>query len=161
MQGFALEEAHVLASRLEYQRQELIARGNSLEGTILRLSAPVIRLWNEVVVIPLVGVLDARRGEELMNDVATHVMKQKAHYVIVDLTGAEQVDTFTVRAIGNIANVVRLLGARLLVSGLHPEVAQTVVGLGVDMPELECFRAVSDALRSVFAASARARPRAP
>jgi len=158
MQNFALEEAHEVATRLEVQRHELASRNDELKAkheTILRLSAPTLRLWEDVLAVPIVGTLDPDRIETIMRAIAEHLTRHSARFVVVDLTGADAVDTTTVRALGSLASVARMLGARFMLSGIQPEIGQTIVDLGLDLTSFDSFVNVSDALRSLFAEAAK------
>lgn len=158
MQNFALEEAHDVATRLETQRHELASRNDELKAkheTILRLSAPTLRLWEDVLAVPIVGTLDTDRVEAIMRAIAEHLTRHSARFVVVDLTGADAVDTTTVRALASLASVARMLGARFMLTGIQPEIGQTIVDLGLDLTGFDSFVNVSDALRSLFAETAK------
>jgi rsbT co-antagonist protein RsbR len=174
MQELALEEARDVAQRLEEQRRELskttarleneiedraraedalLARNRVLEEkerTILELSTPSLQVWEDVIAITLVGAVDPRRIESLTRAVAHDVTRYAARFVVVDLTGASAVDEGSVRALSSIASVARLLGARLMLTGLQPSIAQAMAALGPDLDTFESFMTVSDALRAVF-----------
>lgn len=160
MQNFALEEAHGLAARLETQRHELARQNRELERkhqTILRLSAPTLRLWDDVLAVPIVGALDTDRVEAIMRAIAEHLTQQAGRTVIVDLTGADAVDTTTVRALASLSSVAKMLGARFMLTGIQPEIGQTIVELGLDMSSFVSFVNVSDALRAVLAEASKQR----
>ena len=135
-----LSEAVTLAegrlATIETQRQAIAV-----------LSAPVIDLWQGVLAVPIVGLIDAEGSVELTERLLARLESSGAHSVIVDLTGIEDVDTMTASHLLRMLRSARLLGARSVLCGLSPRVAQTLVQLDVDLSELGLVRGLEQALQ--------------
>lgn len=100
---------------------------------ISELSTPVIQIWDNVLAMPLIGEIDTRRAKEIMESLLEKIMETKSSYVLVDITGVPIVDTGVAESLIKTVDAARLLGAKCLLTGIRPEVAQTIVLLGVDL----------------------------
>lgn len=109
--------------------QDEIIRGQ--EATLAELSTPLLPIGKSVVLMPLVGTVDSRRAQQVMDAMVHGVAQHRARVVILDITGVPVVDTQVADALIRAARAVRLLGAKVLLTGISPEIAQTLVGLGV------------------------------
>jgi rsbT co-antagonist protein RsbR len=125
----ALREGELREARLEGALADLQAS----RATIRELSAPVIPVLSGVLVMPLVGTLDEQRANEFAESLLSGVTRLRAHTVIIDVTGVPLIDTQVARTLIQASSAIRLLGARTLLVGIRPEVAQTLVSLGVDL----------------------------
>lgn len=117
--------------------QESLAIRDQLNMTIRELSSPVLPLIDGVIVIPLIGVIDSQRAQMLMSEVLSHIKRSHAHIVIIDVTGVPIIDTQVAQALVHTATAAVLLGARPILVGIRPEIAQTLVSLGVDLKVFE------------------------
>lgn len=111
------------------QEQRIQAQQAALD----ELSTPLIPLTGDIVVMPLIGQIDSRRAQRVMETLLTGVAGVRARMVIIDITGVPIVDTQIANVLLHAAQAVRLLGAQVSISGIRPEVAQTLVSLGVDL----------------------------
>ncbi|HEY0138538.1 MAG TPA: PAS domain S-box protein [Nannocystis sp.] len=111
-------------------QQQVIA---SQRQALAELSTPLMPVAEGVLVMPLIGGIDRRRAEQIMEALLTAVVSQRARTVVVDITGVHSVDTEVAQALVAAATGVRLLGSRVILSGIKPAVAQTLVDLGVDL----------------------------
>jgi rsbT co-antagonist protein RsbR len=102
-------------------------------AALAELSTPLIPITDTVVVMPLIGKVDARRVEQVIEALLTGIAASKARTAILDVTGVPVVDTQVANGLVSAAKAVRLLGAQVVLTGIRPEVAQTLVGLGVDL----------------------------
>lgn len=130
------DELHAQGEALEERarvNRELVDR---LRLSLDELSTPVLELWDDVLVVPVVGLLDTQRSARMNDRVLEEVSERSARFVILDLTGVELVDTSTADRLLKLAASVRLLGAECVISGIQPAVAQTLVSLGVELDEL-------------------------
>lgn len=130
------DDLHAQSEALEERarlNRELVDR---LRLSLDELSTPVLELWDDVLVVPVVGMLDTQRSARMNDRVLEEVSERAARFVILDLTGVELVDTSTADRLLKLAASVRLLGAECVVSGIQPAVAQTLVSLGVELDEL-------------------------
>ncbi len=127
------------------------------EEAIRSLSTPILQLWDGIVVLPVIGLVDSMRAAQMLEDLLGTIVRTKSRYAILDLTGVEVMDT---RAADHLLKIVRasaLVGARCLVSGISPNMAQTIVSLGVDLGGLMSFSTLEAALR--FALTESMKPR--
>lgn len=133
-----------LAAR-EEENRELIAR---LRVAVDELSTPVLEIWDDVLALPVVGLVDTQRSAQMTERLLAEVVRGRAQHVIVDLTGVELIDTSTADRFLKLARSVQLLGARCIITGIQPAVAQTLVELGVDFTALETHRNLKNALEA-------------
>jgi len=125
------------------QRAEIIEKQ---QAVIRELSTPILQVWDGVLALPLVGVVDTTRAAEVMSNLLSEIVRTHARYAILDLTGVEIVDTGTASHLINLIQAVRLLGGEGIITGIRPAVAQTMVGLGVDMARLLTLANLQQAL---------------
>jgi rsbT co-antagonist protein RsbR len=117
-----------------------------LNRVIADLAVPVIPVRHDTLVVPLVGNIDSARAEQILNSVLTRVEHGGARRVILDVTGVALVDTQVAAALLRVAAATRLMGAQAILAGMRPEVAQSLVGLGVNLHELQTVSTLQDAL---------------
>lgn len=120
--------------------QELRAKLDLIERqrqVIRSLSTPIIQVWDRVLTLPLVGMFDSARAADVMEGVLREVVRTQARYTILDLTGIEAMDTETANHLMKLTAAIKLLGAEGIITGIHPAIAQTIVGLGVDLSSIE------------------------
>ncbi len=117
-----------------------------LRAAVDELSIPVLEVWRDVLAIPVIGVIDTQRSVRMSERVLSEVVRRRARYVIVDLTGVEVVDTATADQLVKLALAIRLLGSECLVTGIQPAVGQALVQLGV---ELRGFRSLPSLRRAI------------
>jgi PAS domain S-box-containing protein len=111
-------------------QQEVIA---AQQRALAELSTPLIPVNDEVVVMPLVGSIDSQRAQEILETLLVGIEQQQARLVIIDITGVQIVDTHVANALVRAAQAVGLMGARVMITGIRPEVAQTMVNVGIDL----------------------------
>lgn len=97
------------------------------------LSAPVIPIFEEISIMPLVGTIDTERAQLIMENLLTGVVRHRSEVVLIDITGVPVVDTMVAHHIIQAADAVRLVGAKCMIVGIRPEIAQTIVNLGIDL----------------------------
>jgi rsbT co-antagonist protein RsbR len=97
------------------------------------LSAPLIPVFEGITVMPLVGTIDTERAKQIMENLLTGVVKHRSEVVLIDITGVPVVDTMVAHHIIQAADAVRLVGAKCMLVGIRPEIAQTIVNLGIDL----------------------------
>ncbi|WP_053364853.1 RsbT co-antagonist protein RsbRA [Bacillus sp. FJAT-27245] len=97
------------------------------------LSAPLIPVFEKITVMPLVGTIDTERAKQIMENLLTGVVKHRSEVVLIDITGVPVVDTMVAHHIIQAAEAVRLVGAKCMLVGIRPEIAQTIVNLGIDL----------------------------
>lgn len=129
------------------------------QRTIEELSTPIIEVWQGVLTLPIIGVVDERRAAEMMHKLLAEITRTKAEFAILDLTGVHSVDAATAEHLARILKAVALLGARGVVSGVSPAVAGALTSIDVDMSNFEVCRNLSDALTRTVQARAGGRLR--
>jgi rsbT co-antagonist protein RsbR len=133
----------VLSEQRLAEKTELVAKQTA---TIRDLAAPVIKVWQEVVCMPIIGSVDAPRAADMMERLLESIVREKARFAILDLTGVDLMDTPTVHYMLRIFAAARTVGVEGVISGVSPAVAQSVVSLGVDISGLHMMRTLHDAL---------------
>jgi rsbT co-antagonist protein RsbR len=128
----------------ETEKNELITR---LRKAVEELSTPILELWDDVLALPVIGVVDSRRSAEMMERLLDEVVRSQARFVIIDLTGVEVIDTRTADHFMKLVKAVGLIGARCVLTGIRPAVAQTLVDLDVDFGSLDTLRNLRHGLR--------------
>ncbi|KMY48329.1 STAS domain-containing protein [Peribacillus loiseleuriae] len=125
-------------------KQEIISiytqtweRTVSLQKMALQeLSAPLIPVIEGITIMPLIGTIDTERAKQIMENLLTGVVKQRSEVVLIDITGVPVVDTMVAHHIIQAAEAVRLVGAKCMICGIRPEIAQTIVSLGINLNEI-------------------------
>jgi len=132
------------AVRLAEERLETIERQRL---AIADLSAPIIDVWDDILALPIVGLVDTQRSVEVTERLLARISATGARAVIVDLTGVDVVDTMTANHLLQMIRAAGLLGAYCVLSGISPQIAQTLVQLEVDLSEMTTVRNLKEALR--------------
>lgn len=114
---------------------------------ISELSTPVMEIWDDVLVLPIVGVVDTRRSVEIMDNLLNRIVATQSRCVIIDVTGVEVVDTKTADYLIKVVRAASLLGTRCVLTGLSPAVAQTLVEIGASMQEVRTLRNLKEGLK--------------
>lgn len=130
-------------ARSDEENRELIER---LRVSLDELSTPVLELWQDVLVLPVIGLVDTQRSAQMTERALAEITRQRARFLVVDLTGVEVLDTSTADRFLRLARAVHLLGAECIVSGIQPAVARTLVEIGVSLEGLETKRNLRQAL---------------
>ncbi|GLY05759.1 MULTISPECIES: STAS domain-containing protein [Actinoplanes] len=117
---------------------------------LLELSTPVVKLWEGVVAVPLVGTLDSARAQVVMERLLQTLVDTSSPYAIIDITGVPAVDTQVAQHILKTVVAARLMGADCIISGIRPQIAQTIVALGIEFGDIATKASLADALRYVL-----------
>lgn len=157
----ALHELRTLSTEREKALEERVSTANALQEQlavierqrqdILSLSAPILQIWESVIAVPVIGAFSRDRAGEMTERVFNTVIAERTRFVILDLTGVDMVDTETADSIVRIVSGVQLMGARGLLAGIQPKVAQTIVAMGVSLDAIASFATLRDALRRCIA----------
>jgi rsbT co-antagonist protein RsbR len=126
------DQKHVEAERARLQNEIIQTQA----AMLAELSTPLIPIDSQIMVMPLIGTLDSRRAQQVIDALLTGISESHARVAIVDITGVPIVDTQVANALIRAAQSVKLLGAQVVLTGIRPEVAQTLVGLGADLSGL-------------------------
>jgi rsbT co-antagonist protein RsbR len=123
-------------------REEVIARQ---QQELLELSTPVVKLWDNILALPLIGTLDSERTQVVMESLLQKVVETGAAIAIIDITGVPTVDTLVAQHLLKTVAAARLMGADCIISGIRPQIAQTIVHLGVNLSEVTTKATLADA----------------
>ena len=123
-------------------REEIIARQ---QQDMLELSTPVVRLWEGVLALPLIGTLDSARTQVVMESLLQKIVDTGAAIAIIDITGVPMVDTLVAQHLLKTVAAARLMGADCIISGIRPQIAQTIIHLGVEMSTVTTKATMADA----------------
>jgi rsbT co-antagonist protein RsbR len=140
-------------------RERIIAEQSE---QLLELSTPVVSLWEGVVAVPLVGTLDSARTQVIMEKLLQALVDTGSDQAIIDITGVPAVDTQVAQHLLKTVVAARLMGAECIISGIRPQIAQTIVALGIEFGDIRTKSSLADALKLAIRAreSGRRRPAA-
>lgn len=125
-------------------REEVIARQSQ---ELMELSTPVVTLWDGILALPLIGTLDSARTQVVMENLLQRIVETGAMIAILDITGVPTVDTLVAQHLLKAVAAARLMGADCIISGIRPQIAQTIVHLGVDLGNVTTKATLADAFR--------------
>jgi rsbT co-antagonist protein RsbR len=137
-------------------REELITEQTE---QLLELSTPVVKLWEGVVAVPLVGTLDSARAQVVMERLLQTLVDTGSPYAIIDITGVPAVDTQVAQHVLRTVVAARLMGADCIISGIRPQIAQTIVALGIEFGDIVTKSSLADALAHALRAGGVTLPR--
>jgi len=137
---------HTVAT-FQKSREEVIARQ---QEEMLELSTPVVKLWDGVVALPMIGTLDSARTQVVMESLLQRIVETGSEIAIIDITGVPTVDTLVAQHLLKAVTAIRLMGADCIISGIRPQIAQTIVHLGVELGGVTTKATLADALALAF-----------
>ncbi|MBU4610870.1 STAS domain-containing protein [Achromobacter sp. GG226] len=129
-------------------REEIISRQRE---ELLELSTPVVQLWDKIIALPLIGTLDSARTQVVMESLLQKIVDTGSEVAIIDITGVPTVDTLVAQHLLKTVAAARLMGAECVLSGIRPQIAQTIVHLGVDLSGVHTKASLADAFRKALA----------
>ena len=125
-------------------RESIIMRQ---QEEMLELSTPVVKLWDGVLALPIIGTLDSSRTQTIMENLLERIVETGSELAIIDITGVPTVDTLTAQHLLKTVTAARLMGAECIISGIRPQIAQTIVHLGVELGDIVTKASLADAFR--------------
>ena len=125
------------------EREAVVSRQNA---EILELSTPVVKLWDGILALPIIGTLDSARSQIMMETLLQRIVETGSEIAIIDITGVPTVDTLTAQHLLKTVAAIRMMGADCIISGIRPQIAQTIVHLGVDLHGVTTRATLADAL---------------
>jgi len=149
MQQFATTLNATIAD-IESQIETIQRQQNTqaaMENLVRQLQTPILQLWDDVLALPVIGMVDSRRSQDMMETLLQEIVHHRSKYVIIDITGVEIVDTRTADHFVKVMKSAELLGTRCVMTGIRPAVAQTLVELGVDLSSIRTLRNLEEGLR--------------
>jgi rsbT co-antagonist protein RsbR len=133
-------------------RDQVIARQ---QEEMLELSTPVVTLWDGIVALPLIGTLDSARTQIVMESLLQAIVQTNSRFAIIDITGVPTVDTLVAQHLLKTITAARLMGAECILSGIRPQIAQTIVHLGINLEDVVTKARLADAFRLALERSGR------
>jgi rsbT co-antagonist protein RsbR len=133
---------HTVAT-FQIAREDIIRRQ---QEELLELSTPVVKLWEGVLAVPMIGVLDSGRTQMVMEALLQKIVETGSALAIIDITGVPTVDTLVAQHLLKTVTAIRLMGADCIISGIRPQIAQTIVHLGIDLQGVRTKATLADAL---------------
>jgi rsbT co-antagonist protein RsbR len=134
--------ALLTADAFQATREQLIARQ---QEELMELSTPVVKLWEGILALPIIGTLDSARTQVVMESLLQAVVQTNSRVAIIDITGVPTVDTLVAQHLLKTVTAARLMGADCIISGVRPQIAQTIVHLGIDLAGVVTKAKLSDA----------------
>ena len=131
----------------QQSREDVVLRQ---QAEMLELSTPVVKLWEGILALPLIGTLDSARTNVVMESLLQHIVQTGSEIAIIDITGVPMVDTLVAQHLLKTVAAARLMGADCIISGIRPQIAQTMVHLGVDLSAVATKATMADALREAL-----------
>ncbi|MDZ7955130.1 MAG: STAS domain-containing protein [Nostoc sp. DedQUE09] len=123
-------------------REEVILRQ---QEELMELSTPVVKLWEGILALPIIGTLDSARTQMMMESLLQKIVETSSEVAIIDITGVPTVDTLTAQHLLKTVTAARLMGADCMISGIRPQIAQTIVYLGIDLTNVVTKATLADA----------------
>ncbi|MES2221799.1 MAG: STAS domain-containing protein [Acidobacteriota bacterium] len=133
-------------------RDQVIVRQ---QEEMLELSTPVVTLWDGIVALPLIGTLDSARTQVVMESLLQSIVQTNSRFAIIDITGVPTVDTLVAQHLLKTITAARLMGAECILSGIRPQIAQTIVHLGINLEDVITKARLADAFRLALERSGR------
>lgn len=133
---------HTVAA-FQRKREEVISRQ---QEDMLELSTPVVKLWDGILALPMIGTLDSARTQVVMESLLQRIVDTGSEIAILDITGVPTVDTLVAQHLLKTVTAIRLMGGDCIISGVRPQIAQTIVHLGVDLQGITTKATLADAL---------------
>ena len=138
-----LDKLGLYTTEVYQQNREIVI--NRQQEELLELSTPVVELWENIVALPLIGTLDSARTQVVMENLLEKIVENEAMIAIIDITGVPTVDTLVAQHLLKTVAAARLMGADCIISGMRPQIAQTIVHLGVNLSDVVTKATLADA----------------
>lgn len=143
-----IDKLGLFTSETYIQSREKIIRRQQDE--MMELSTPVVKIWDHILALPLIGTLDSARTQVVMENLLQEIVNTESYVAIIDITGVPTVDTLVAQYLMKTVAAARLMGAECIVSGIRPQIAQTMVHLGVSFSDIVTKATLADAIRHAF-----------
>ena len=134
----------VMVENFIRSREEVIRQQRA---DMLELSTPVIKVWDKILTLPIIGTLDSRRAQMMMEALLQKVVETGSTIAILDITGVRTMDTLVANHLIKTVTAARLMGARCILTGVSPAIAQTMVQLGIDLTQITTRAQMSDGIK--------------
>jgi len=149
----AWRESELKARKTKRALEAKLGTIETQAAAIRELSTPIMDIWEDILLLPIVDLLDTKRSADVMSNLLAAIAQKQSKHVILDITGVELVDTRTADYLIKVVRASRLLGTRCVLTGLSPAVAQTLVEIGADLSEVTTMRSLREGLRHCLAST--------
>lgn len=129
------------------EQRQLEQKTAEQAAAILELSVPIVQIWDGVTLATVIGTLDTERAQRLTEDLLTEITESESEVALIDITGVPSIDTATAQHLIDTVNAVTLLGSDVIITGINPEIAQTLVHLGLSMNDIMTKSSLSEGLK--------------
>lgn len=140
----------IVVDALAALNQQTIARQSQ---ALMEMSTPVTAIWEDILMLPVVGIIDSKRAQEVMNAILVAIAQTQSKAIIMDISGVAVVDTAVANHLIKITKATKLMGCECTISGVSPAIAQTMVELGIDVGTVQTTSTLKDALSLAFEAT--------
>jgi rsbT co-antagonist protein RsbR len=137
----------VVVSTFSERTRQIISEQNQ---TLMQLSTPVSMLWDDILMLPIVGVVDSKRAQDIMDAMLLKIDETNARAMIIDISGVSVIDTAVANHFLKMTKATTLMGCNCIISGISPVIAQTIVSLGIDLADINTCSTLKDALDFAF-----------
>ncbi|MEJ2031729.1 MAG: PAS domain S-box protein [Deltaproteobacteria bacterium] len=132
------------------ERVQSEERLKAQQKSILELSTPVVKIWDEIIALPLIGIIDSGRAKQIMESLLQAIVETQAAIAIIDITGVPMVDTEVADRLLRTIKAAGMLGTKCMMVGIKPDIAQSIVHLGVDLEDIETYSSLQRGLAAAF-----------
>ena len=133
------------------ERKITEAKIDAQHRAMMEMSTPVTAIWNDILLLPIVGFIDSQRAQDVMSAILSKIDETRARVFIMDISGVAVVDTAVANHLIKITKATRLMGCECMISGVSPAIAQTIVDLGIETGDVRTTATLRDALHAAFA----------
>lgn len=132
------------------ERKKLMQKAERQAEELLEVSTPIVRIWDGILLATIIGTLDTERAERFTEELLSEISETGSEIALVDITGVPTIDTATAEHLADTINAVNLLGASVILTGIRPDIAQTMTQLGISLSGVETRQSLRDGLRSAL-----------
>ena len=143
----------VMIENYIHSREEII---HQQRANMMELSTPVIKVWDRILTLPIIGTLDSRRAQVMMEALLQRIVETGSTIAILDITGVRAMDTLVANHLIKTVTAARLMGARCILTGVSPAIAQTMVQLGIDLSQITTRAQMADGIKLALEMTGRA-----
>lgn len=144
----ATKEALALEQEIASQRSEINEMQEQIESA--KFDLPLLKIAEQILMVPLVGAMDSVKSQKVMEDILWNIKQQETKVAVIDIAGVSIVDSSVATHLIKIAKATRLMGCKVIISGISPVIAQNIVNLGMDVTTLETTNTLKDAIFKAY-----------
>lgn len=127
-----------------------MAKEKAVSKTVVSMPTPVTILWDNILMLPVVGIVDSKRAQEIMETILAKILETEAKFIILDILGTVNIDSAVANHLIKITKATKLMGCDCIITGISPSIAQTLVHLGVELKDIITRATLKDGLQTAF-----------